>query len=138
MLLHSECMAVVAHRGGCDDPDIGSAHLKAGKEAVELLCQGSVTICNGAPVASVIDDLLDALPCPPWVVVVEVVLNPTLVSCFGISDASLQTGSCSAAQCSVAGPEGGNAFFEESADHSSTTGLLVGEHPNLLVVCKRQ
>ena len=39
MLLHSKCMAVFADRGGCDVPDVGSAHLKAGKEAIELLCQ---------------------------------------------------------------------------------------------------
>ena len=38
-LLHSEHMTVVTDRRRCDVPDIGGAHLKAGKEAVELLCQ---------------------------------------------------------------------------------------------------
>ena len=35
----------------------------------------------------------------------------------------------------VTGPEGGIALFEESADHSCTPGLLVGEHPNLFADC---
>jgi hypothetical protein len=38
MLLYSECMAVIANRGGWDGPDIGIAHLKAGRETVEVLC----------------------------------------------------------------------------------------------------
>jgi len=104
--------------------------LKAGKEAVQLLCQCHIKVPGCCSTASVVGDGLYVLPHLPGVV--ELLLYPPLMLCFGGLDASPQVGTSGAVQCQITRSEVCVAGPEERVDLYSHPWLLIWKHLDAL------